>query len=95
MCIRDSAKRHGDRSLRNAALTAARHHVLQAISSNDGDQSGYLAIKASIELAQGNTVAAKGDYRNVLSLRYDAGEAAGRIGEAQSELGFALERFLA
>ena len=86
------AKRHRDRSLRRAALKAAMHHIGQAISSGDNDRSGCFAIKASIELAQGNTDTAISDYRNVLSLRRDAGEGPGRIGEAQSELGFAQFR---
>ena len=68
------------------------HHIGQAISSGDDDRSGCFAIKASIELAQGNTDTAISDYRNVLSLRRDAGEGPGRIGEAQSELGFAQFR---
>jgi len=64
-------------------------HVEKSLATReDGDRSGLLAIRGSIHLQLWKVVRAVKDYEEVLRLREAAGEGAGRIGEALSELGY-------
>lgn len=64
-------------------------HVEKSLAARaHGDRSGLLAIRGSIHLQLWKVVRAVRDYEEVLRLREAAGEGAGRIGEALSELGY-------
>lgn len=77
---------------RRETLTLARTHVDAALEHGIGDRSGYRAIRGSINLALGDFTTAIEDYDAVLHMRRGEGESEGRIGEAESELGFAYLR---
>lgn len=70
--------------LRRRALGA----VNAALQENHQDHSGLLAIRGSALQALGHLHAGLREYRKVLHLRLAAGEDLGRIGEAESELGW-------
>lgn len=67
-------------------------HLQTSLAARPSDESGLLAIRGSVHLQLGNASRAVEDYEAVLQLRQKAGEDAGRIGEALSELGFGYLR---
>ncbi len=77
-----------DQALRRALFNTALAHIDVAIEA--GETSGKVAIRGSILGRLGQRSDAILALRRVLELRQDEGASSGEIGEAQSELGFAL-----
>lgn len=84
-----TAKAVPSRRLRHMLLNRALELVETALLENWPDQSGLLAIKASILLKLGRNKDAIAEYEQVLSMRQASGASIGQIGEAMSELGYA------
>jgi tetratricopeptide (TPR) repeat protein len=74
--------------LRTEILELARLHIDAAIY--EGTTSGKLAIRASIHREAGRMPEAIEDYETVVRLRTDEGASPEGVGEAKSELGYAL-----
>ncbi len=74
----------------NSALSLAGEHIDGALKRRGGDRAGQLSIRASIRLARGDVARAVADYRRVLSIRTAESEGSDYIGDAESELGFAM-----
>ena len=73
-----------------SALSLAREHIDAALELRGGDRAGQLSIRASIRLALGDVGRALSDYRRALSIRNAEAEGDDYIGDAESELGFAM-----
>jgi tetratricopeptide (TPR) repeat protein len=73
-----------------SALSLAGEHIDAAMRVRGGDRAGQLGIRASIRLALGDRARAVTDYRRALSIRNAEAEGDDFIGDAESELGFAL-----
>lgn len=83
------AKRVGRRDLRASVLEMAKRHV--DASFLGGETSGKLALRGSVYKALGRNSDAIADYERTLALRLGAEDASQQeIGDAMSELGFAL-----
>jgi hypothetical protein len=86
------AKAESSHSFRRLLLQRALSDVNRALEARSSDQSGLLAIRGSVLQALGRLCAGLRDYRNALRIRIANNEDAGRIGEAESELGMGYVR---
>lgn len=83
------AKQLGLPILRRSVLATSRRHIDAAFLK--GDTSGNYAMRGSIRRAQGDNLGGIEDYKHVVELREGVENASSAaIGEAKSELGFAL-----
>jgi tetratricopeptide (TPR) repeat protein len=86
------AKMVPSRRYKRMLLDHALEKVERALEIAGPDISGLLSIRASVRMARGKTAEALEDFKVVLGMRIDAGDSIGRIGEAESRLGFAYFR---
>lgn len=76
------------RRLKRAMLEKSRAHIDAAFRS--GESAGNYAQRGSVRYAQGDYIGGIADYRRVVELRRKEGASADDIGQAMTELGFAL-----
>ena len=84
------AKRLISATDKNHRLKEALHDIGRAMEENPRDPSGILAIRGSILYQLGSLPDAIEDYRRVLSIRNNLQAPVNQIGDAETELGFAL-----